>query len=180
MSRIGKLPIALPDKVDVKFAEGVVQVKGPKGELAEKMPFGVDVAVDSGTVTVTRADDTRAVRANHGLARSLVDNMVTGVSTGYSRKLLIQGVGYRSEMRGRYLLLQLGYSHPILYELPEGIDAEINAKENSVTLSGASKQVVGLAAAEIRGLRPPEPYKGKGVRYADEHIRLKEGKGAAK
>ena len=177
MSRIGKLPVTLPDKVSVSVTDTTVTVKGPKGELQERLPASVSTNVDGNTVTILRADDSRQARAAHGLARSLVANMVTGVSAGFTRKLLIQGVGYRSEMRGdRFLLFQLGYSHPILYELPEGVTAAVDNKENSVTLTGANKQVLGATAAEIRGLRPPEPYKGKGVRYADEFVKLKEGK----
>ena len=177
MSRIGKLPITIPAKVTVSAAERVVRVKGPNGELSERMPEGVTVAIEGGTVLVTRNDETRPSREAHGLARTLIANMVMGVTTGFQRKLVINGVGYRAGGKN-FVLFTLGYSHPILYELPTGIGVEINAKakEPTVTLSGASKQVVGAVAAEIRSLRPPEPYKGKGIRYSDEVIRRKEGK----
>ena len=183
MSRIGKLPITIPDKVTVSVSAGVVSVKGPKGELSEVMPEGVSVAVDGKSVTVERADDSRGARGAHGLARSLVANMVEGVANGYSKTLLINGVGYKAEAKGKsWILFTLGHSHPILYELPAGVTAEIDAKakEPRVTVSGTSKQVIGAVAADIRGLRPPEPYKGKGIRYADENIRRKEGKAAGK
>ena len=180
MSRIGKLPVIVPDKVKVSIDGRTVRVTGPRGELAAELPEHVDVRLQGNQVDVGRADDSRPARSAHGLARTLVANMVIGVSDGFTRKLLIQGVGYRSEMRGdRFLLFQLGYSHPILFELPVGISAEVNTKENSVTLTGANKETLGVVAAEIRGLRPPEPYKGKGVRYADEVIKLKEGKSGA-
>ncbi len=181
MSRIGKHPITVPDKVNVTIDQGEVRVKGPRGELSENLPEGVEALLDSGTVTVRRLDESRRSRSAHGLARTLVANMVEGVTQGYSRKLIINGVGYRAEMKGqRWIQFTLGYSHPILFELPEGLEASIDAKENSVTLTGASKQVVGATAAEVRSLRPPEPYKGKGVRYADETIRRKEGKSGGK
>jgi large subunit ribosomal protein L6 len=183
MSRIGKLPIPVPEKVNVTISEGEVSVKGPKGELSAAIPAGVKVAQEGGTVTVTRNDDSRESRGAHGLARTVVANMVDGVSTGYTRTLLINGVGYKAELRGsRWILFSLGYSHPILYELPEGVTAEIDAKakEPKVTLSSAHKQSLGAVAADIRRLRPPEPYKGKGIRYSDETIRRKEGKAAGK
>jgi large subunit ribosomal protein L6 len=181
MSRIGKQPVTIPDKVNVSVDGSNVTVKGPLGELSETLPEHVETSVEGSEVHVTRADDSRHARAAHGLARTLVANMVTGVDTGFSRKVLIEGVGYRAEMKGdRWILFTLGYSHPILYELADGLSAAIDAKENSVTITGARKQLVGATAAEIRSLRPPEPYKGKGVRYADEVIRRKEGKSAGK
>ena len=181
MSRIGKQPITIPDGVTAKLDGTTLEVKGPKGELRQELPDGVSASFADGELTVTRDSDSRADRSAHGLARSLFSNMVVGVSAGYTRKLIINGVGYRAEVRGeRYLLFQLGYSHPILYELPEGISVVVVPKENSVTLTGIDKQMIGAVAAEIRSLRPPEPYKGKGVRYADEVVRRKEGKGAGK
>jgi large subunit ribosomal protein L6 len=181
MSRIGKLPVVVPDKVNVQIDAGSVSVKGPNGSLSERMPEGVTVAIDGGQVVVTRADESRQARAAHGLARTLVANMVTGVTTGFSKKLAITGVGYRCESRGeRWLLFSLGYSHPILFELPVGISAKVDPKENTVLLAGASRQQLGATAAEIRSLRPPEPYKGKGVRYTTETIRRKEGKSGGK
>jgi large subunit ribosomal protein L6 len=181
MSRIGKLPIPVPDKVAITIADDVVSVKGPKGELSERMPSGVVLAIESGVLSVDKSEDTRDSRAAWGLARTLVNNMVIGVTDGFTRKLMITGVGYRSELKGdNWVLFTLGYSHPILFQLPEGISAVIDTKENSVTLSGYNKQILGATAAKIRGLRPPEPYKGKGVRYSDEVIRRKEGKSAGK
>lgn len=181
MSRIGKLPVAVPDKVKIEIAASQVKVTGPNGTLVERMPEGVTVALEGAEVLVTRVDDSRQARAAHGLARTLVANMVTGVTTGFSKRLAITGVGYRCEAKGdRWLLFSLGYSHPILYELPDGISAKIDAKENTVSLSGSSRQLLGATAAEIRSLRPPEPYKGKGVRYTTETIRRKEGKSGGK
>lgn len=181
MSRIGKAPVTVPDKVKVTIDGSVVGVEGPKGSLSAVLPERVEVRMANGEVVVERADDGRLARAAHGLARTLVANMVDGVTTGFSRSLIINGVGYRCEPRGdQYLLFILGYSHPILYELPDGISAVVNPKDNSVTISGADKQAVGAVAAEIRSLRPPEPYKGKGIRYSDETIRRKEGKAGGK
>lgn len=181
MSRIGKRPIAIPGGVDIQIENGVVTVKGKNGQLSERMPAHVNFSIEDGNFTVTRVDDSADARAAQGLARTLVANMVTGVAEGFTRKLMVEGVGFRSELRGdRWILLSLGYSHQILYKLPEGVKAAVDAKENSITLTGAAKQVLGMAAAEIRSLRPPEPYKGKGVRYADEVIRRKEGKSRSK
>lgn len=181
MSRIGKKPVAVPDKVTVTITEGKVTARGPLGELTADLPSGVTVEQESKQVTVNRVDDSRDSRAAHGLGRTVVANLVDGVSRGFSRSLIITGVGYRAEVRGsKYLLLNLGYSHPILYELPAGLSAKVDAKENSITISGADKQAVGTTAAQIRSLRPPEPYKGKGIRYSDETIRRKEGKAGGK
>jgi large subunit ribosomal protein L6 len=181
MSRIGKKPVVVPDKVSVELTERLMSVKGPKGLLSERLPLGVTVSVESGQIVVVRNDESRQAKAAHGLARTLINNMVTGVTLGFTRKLMITGVGYRAELKGtQWILFSLGYSHPILFELPVGVSAVLDAKENSVTLSGFSKQVLGSVAAEIRGLRPPEPYKGKGVRYSDETIRRKEGKSSGK
>jgi len=183
MSRIGKLPIQLPAKVEITAEGRSVTVKGPNGTLTETLPDYVAVAIAGGQVQVSRVDDSREARAAHGLARTLVNNMVTGVTKGFERKLLITGVGYKAEPRGKgWILFSLGYSHPILFELPPGVTAEIDvkAKEPSVLLKGYNRQVLGAAAAAVRGLRPPEPYKGKGIRYADETILRKEGKAAGK
>lgn len=181
MSRIGKRPVAVPQGVDIRLDGTLVTVKGKNGELQQRLPETVEVKLEDGQFVVERQDDSRGAREAHGLARTLISNMVTGVSEGFSVKLLIEGVGYRAELRGdNYILFTLGYSHPILFRLPDGLSAEINPKENSVTVSGADKQVVGTAAAKIRGLRPPEPYKGKGIRYATERIRRKEGKARSK
>lgn len=183
MSRIGKMPITIPDKVTYSIEDMVATVKGPNGELSARLPEGVSVSREGADVTITRDDDSRPSRAAHGLARTLIANMVEGVTDGYKRTLVINGVGYRAELKApQWVLFTLGYSHPILYELPEGISAEIDskAKEPKVTLSGADKRLLGSVAAEIRSLRPPEPYKGKGIRYSDETIRRKEGKAAGK
>ena len=181
MSRIGKRPVEIPTGVDIKIDGNVVTVQAKGVTLQEQMPNGVTLSREDGSFVVERVDESREARAAHGLARTLIANMVQGVTSGFSRKLKIDGVGYRAELRGdRYILFTLGYSHPILYRVPEGLTAAVDAKENSVTLTGANKQLLGAAAAEIRGLRPPEPYKGKGVRYIDETIRRKEGKAGGK
>ncbi len=181
MSRIGKLPITVPDKVSVSLKGSAVTIKGPKGTLSRELPPSITVALDKGQVVVSPVDGTREARAFWGLGRSLLANMVQGVTQGFERKLLVEGVGYRVAARGTgWLHLTLGFSHPILYELPDGVTAEVEAKTNRVTLRGMDKEKVGLAAATIRGFRPPEPYKGKGVRYADEIVRRKVGKAGAK
>ena len=181
MSRIGKLPVEVPAKVQVGIEAGVVRVEGPLGKLSERVPPGVSVRKEGTQVLIERADESRQARASHGLARTLVANMVTGVTTGFKRRLNITGVGYKVETRGqRWLLFTLGYSHPILFHLPESVSATVNTKEGWVELVGYNKQVIGACAAGIRSLRPPEPYKGKGIRYADEVIRRKEGKTGSK
>lgn len=176
MSRIGKLPVDIPSGVSVTVGDEIA-VKGPKGSLTEKKVKLVDVKVEDNQVIISRADDSKPSRANHGLMRALINNMVVGVSQGFERKLQIIGVGYRAEVKGRKLVMNLGYSHPIEYDIPEGIDIEAD-KQNIITVRGASKQQVGQAAAVIRGYREPDHYKGKGVRYVDEHVRLKAGKSA--
>jgi large subunit ribosomal protein L6 len=178
MSRVGRLPIKLPTGVKVHVTEGQVRVEGPKGTLERRVDPAVSVMVESGTVVVKRRDDSRHVRGLHGLTRKLVGNMVEGVSTGFTRTLEINGVGYRAEARGNILFLTLGYSHPIAYQLPPGVSAKVD-RQVVVTLTGADRDLLGQAAAAIRELRPPEPYKGKGVKYAEEHIRRKAGKAAA-
>lgn len=184
MSRIGKLPVAVPDKVSVTLGdENLVTVKGPKGEQSATLPAMVTLSQTDGTIVVERADESKKAREAHGLARTLIANMVEGVTNGFERALLINGVGYRAELKGKnFILFTLGYSHPILYQLPDGMDVEIDAKakEPKVTLRHSNKQLLGAVAAEIRGLRPPEPYKGKGIRYADEQLRRKEGKAGGK
>lgn len=178
MSRIGRKPIPLGKGVTVSKNDGRVVVKGPKGELAATLHPAVDFEVKGTEVHVTRATDQKPHRALHGLWRALIQNMVTGVTDGYTRKLEIVGVGYRAEMKGKKLHLQLGYSHPILFGPPDGIKVEAPTQTN-VVVSGIDKQLVGLVAAKIRMLRPPEPYKGKGVKYEGEYIRRKAGKAAA-
>lgn len=177
MSRIGKKLIPVPSGVTVTSAGHTVTVKGPKGQFERPIPDGIGVEVDGGNVAVTnqRPND-RRLRALHGLVRSLVANDVHGLSEGWVRSLEIVGVGYRAELKGRAIQLSLGHSHPIEFPLPEGVDAEVTDRPVKVTLKGADKQVLGQTAARMRALRPPEPYKGKGVRYSDETVRTKVGK----
>jgi len=177
MSRIGRMPIALPSGVKVNVADGSVRVEGPKGKLARVLPPEVTLAVEGTTVNVARADESRRARGVHGLTRKLVANMVEGVSKGFTRVLEINGVGYRAEARGTALHLTLGYSHPINFQLPAGITAKVE-KQVVITLEGADRELLGQVAAAVRELRPPEPYKGKGVKYAEETIRRKAGKAA--
>ncbi len=175
MSRIGKLPINVPSGVTVAVEPGAVRVSGPRGKLAVTVNPLAEVKVEGNTVSVVRRDDSRTARGVHGLTRVLISNMVTGVSAGFRRVLEINGVGYRAEVKGRAIQLALGYSHPIMFPLPDGIDAKVD-KQTGITLEGADRQVLGETAAAIRKLRPPEPYKGKGIKYAEEKIRRKAGK----
>jgi large subunit ribosomal protein L6 len=175
MSRIGKLPIAVPKGVTVELSEDAISAKGPKGNLSVAIPPLVNINQEDGTLTVSRANDDQSSRAMHGLARTLINNLVTGVSTGFSRAIEINGVGYTVETKGNYVIFNLGYSHPIYYEVPEGVFIALDGK-TKLTVSGADKQAVGSSAAKIRSFRPPEPYKGKGVKYVDEIIRRKDGK----
>lgn len=174
MSRIGKLPVAIPDKVEVKLDGSHITVKGPNGELSRVLSSVVDVVVEDGQIVVQRPDESREARSHQGLVRSLVANMVQGVSKGYERVLEINGVGYRAMLKNKFIRFDLGYSHPIMLELPAGVTAEI--KGTTVTLKSADKETVGQVAAKIRNLRKPEPYKGKGVKYKEEVIRRKSGK----
>lgn len=183
MSRIGKLPVAIPSKVSVTLDGQTVTVKGPKGELRQTVHELVSVELEGNAVVLTPVVETRDAKALHGLTRSLLSNMVEGVSEGFKRTLLINGVGYRVEQFKRFLRFDLGYSHPIFYELPEGVDATIgkSGKEGlPLELSGIDKKLVGQSAATIRGLRKPEPYKGKGIRYSDEVLLRKAGKAGGK
>jgi large subunit ribosomal protein L6 len=177
MSRIGKKPITIPDGVKVLIDEGVVRAEGPKGKLMQPMPPGMTASIENKEVLIKRGDDSRTARAIHGLTRSLVANMVTGVKSGFERKLEIVGIGYRAQMQGKSIQLALGYSHPVIFPLPDGITAEIE-KQVSLTLRGADKALLGETAAKLRSLRKPDPYKGKGIKYADEVIRRKVGKKA--
>ncbi|NJL20917.1 MAG: 50S ribosomal protein L6 [Leptolyngbyaceae cyanobacterium SM1_3_5] len=179
MSRIGKRPIPVPDKVTVTINEQHVAVKGPKGELARTLPAEVEVLQDNGSVQVNRRNESRAARQRHGLSRTLVANMVEGVSQGFSRRLEIQGVGYRAQVQGRNLTLNIGYSNPVQIEPPDGIQFAVENNTN-VIVSGIDKEIVGNTAARIRAVRPPEPYKGKGIRYAGENVRRKVGKSGKK
>ncbi len=177
MSRIGKSPILLPDGVTITRKGERVEVKGPKGTLSGRLPDEIDLEIGEGTAKLLRPDESKRVRALHGLARALLANMVTGVSTGFSRRMEIVGVGYRAEVAGKTLKLLLGFSHPVEMAVPE--DLSVSVEENTrLRIEGANKERVGQFAAELRRLRPPEPYKGKGIRYADEQVRRKVGKAA--
>ncbi len=178
MSRIGKQPIAIPDGVSVNVANGEIQVKGPKGNLSCVVPEGIGAKVEDGRLVFERPKDTKDLRARQGLARSLANNMVVGVSKGFTKRLEIEGVGYRAEVQGKVLNLLLGFSHPVIVQIPEGLKVAVE-QNTRLSIEGADKQSVGQFAADVRALRPPEPYKGKGVRYADEHIRRKVGKAGA-
>lgn len=175
MSRIGRMPIAIPAGVDVKIDGNTVTVKGPKGTLTRTVHKNMAVATKDGEIIVTRPDDTAENRSLHGLTRTLISNMVEGVSNGFSKELEVNGVGYRVAMQGKQLVMNIGYSHQVFVDEVEGIKLE-TPTPNKIVVSGADKQKVGQIAAEIREVRPPEPYKGKGIKYADEHIRRKEGK----
>ena len=175
MSRIGKLPITIPAGVTITVSDNVVTVKGPKATLSEKISPDMIVKMDDGVLTVERPSDMKEHRALHGLTRSLINNMVVGVTTGFSKTLEIVGTGYKAQLNGKNLVLNLGYSHPVEMIPREGIEFEVPAP-TKVIVKGASKQVVGQTAAEVRAVRKPEPYKGKGVRYEGEFVRRKEGK----
>jgi len=177
MSRIGRQPIEIPDGVEVDVKPGAVSVKGPKGALSQDVSRDMEVAIDDGTLTVSRPTDRGDHRALHGLTRSLINNMVLGVTDGFERRLEIQGVGYRANLKGKNLEMALGYSHPVSIEAPEGIEFEV-PQPTEVVVRGIDKQLVGETAARIRKTRPPEPYKGKGVRYQGEHVARKVGKRA--
>ncbi len=178
MSRIGKMPIPVPAGVTVEVAENNhMKVKGPKGELERTLPSEVEIKQEDGVITVTRPNDQKRFRSMHGLARTLINNMVVGVSEGYQKVLEVNGVGYRAAKQGKTLVLNLGYSHPVEMEDPEGIETAVEG--NKITVAGISKEKVGQYAAEIRMKRPPEPYKGKGIKYIDEVIRRKVGKTGA-
>ena len=176
MSRIGRMPIAIPAGVTVEVAENnKVTVKGPKGTLERVLPEGIEIKVEGEVINVTRPDDSKRMKSLHGLTRTLVNNMVVGVTEGYSKKLEVNGVGYRAQKSGKVLNLSLGYSHPVEMTDPEGIDVEV-PDQNTIIVKGIDKEKVGQYAAEIRDKRRPEPYKGKGIKYADEVIRRKVGK----
>jgi large subunit ribosomal protein L6 len=175
MSRIGKIPVAVPPKVKVEIKDRTVSVEGPKGKLNFQLPKRTTVAVNAGQVIVSRQGEDAEAKALHGLARAILNNMVKGVTDGFVKKLEIQGVGFKAAVQGKNVNLSLGYSHPILYPIPDQI--KVTVEENTkLTIEGPSKEVVGQVAAEIRSYYPPEPYKGKGVRYSDEKVKRKEGK----
>ena len=177
MSRIGKKPITLPKNVKISQSDGIVKVEGPKGTLSSKLPDGITMVVSDNNLSIERKSEERLVRSYHGLARTLINNMVTGVSTGFEKGLEISGVGYRAEVAGSTLKMVLGFSSPIEYSIPKGIEVKVDKQVNLV-VSGINKELVGRVASEIRSLKKPEPYKGKGIKYVGEYIRRKAGKSA--
>lgn len=176
MSRIGRLPVVLPKGVEVKIDGSMVHVKGPKGEMQQSFPPSMQISVNEGVLEVARATDGRTDRSLHGMTRALINNMVVGVSTGFERILEVNGVGYRAEVQGKNLVLYVGYSHPVVVEPPQGISFEADSKTRQIKVMGYDKQMVGQVAADIRKVRPPEPYQGKGIKYLEEKIRRKAGK----
>jgi len=180
VSRIGRMPVPIPQGVEIRSDGEFVRVKGPKGELASRIPPGIAVEVDKGEVRFARSNDEPQQRAWHGLVRSLVANSVEGVTKGFTRELEIVGVGYKAEVKGKAVVFALGYSHPINFPIPDGIAVALDAKAGKLTISGADRQQVGQTAAEIRRLRVPDPYKAKGIKYANEVIRRKVGKAGGK
>ncbi len=176
MSRIGKTPVTLPDKVKVNLtADGTIIAEGPKGKLSWQLPKSIKIIIEGSTLRVERENEERATRSLHGLTRALVNNMVIGVHEGFRRDLEIQGVGFRAAIKGKDLDLSIGYSHPVLFSIPEGIKITV-ADNTKISIEGIDKHLVGQVAADIRAYYPPEPYKGKGIRYAGEQVRRKEGK----
>ena len=175
MSRIGRKVVAVPSGVTVKYSGELLEVKGPKGNLSRKIADGISFTEDNNAISVQRSDDSPGQRARHGLMRALLANMVTGVSTGFEKKLQIIGVGYKADVKGKTLVMNLGFSHPINYAIPDGIQIGVD-KGTEISVKGADKEQVGQVSAEIRGFRPPDSYKGKGVRYVGERVRLKAGK----
>ncbi len=175
MSRVGRKPIPIPSGIDVKVDKNSVSIKGPKGQLKQDFHPRIGINVDAGNILVSRSSDDKLDRSLHGLTRSIISNMITGVTKGYEKALEISGVGYRAQVQGRSLMLTLGFSHPVEFKLPEGIDAAVD-KQTNITIKGIDKYLVGQIAANIRSLKPPEPYKGKGIKYSDEVVRRKEGK----
>jgi len=179
MSRVGKQPIPIPEGVKVTVEDQVFVAEGPKGRVSQFLLEGIPVEIEDGVVTVTRNDNSGDLRSKHGLMRALLANAVQGVSEGFSKQLEIHGVGYRASLQGREIHLSLGFSHPIVFPVPEGIEIQVDEKAGKITVSGADRQKVGEASARIRQLRKPEPYKGKGIRYSDEVVRRKVGKAGA-
>jgi large subunit ribosomal protein L6 len=179
MSRIGKKPVSVPEKTQLTYKNRVLTVKGAKGTLTQTIHPAVELKLEDGLVSVSCINDDRQSRAFQGMTRSLINNMVTGVTKGFERTLEINGIGYRAELKGKQIVLSLGFSHPVEFDLPEGIKADVE-KNTVIKLSGIDKDVLGRTAAKIRGLRPPEPYKGKGVKYAKERIQKKAGKTGTK
>ena len=175
MSRIGKLPVNVPKNVNVELTGQEIKVKGPHGELLHKIPSEIEVSVNEDKIVVTKKIETRIARQKYGLTRALINNMVIGVSEKFERRLQMIGVGYRSQVAGNNLTLNVGFSHPVVFEAPKDIEIKVEANTN-IIISGPDKEKVGLLASQIRAVRPPEPYKGKGIRYVDEYVRRKAGK----
>jgi len=178
MSRIGKKPVPIPAGVEVKVGADAVQIKGPKGALSTPVHSSVSYVVEAGQVAVNRADDSRLAMSQHGLRRTLLSNCIEGVTKGFTKALEVIGVGYKVAVQGKKIVLTVGFSHPVEYPLPAGVDAAVEG--NKLTLTGIDKQLLGEVAAQIRRVRPPEPYKGKGIKYADETIKRKAGKSGSK
>ena len=178
MSRVGNKPISLPDRVNVSIQDSTVTVKGPKGDLTQTFRPEMDISMEDGEVIVRRPSDQREHKSLHGLTRSLINNMVIGVSSGYKKELVLEGTGYRAQVRGRNLVLNVGYSHEVVIDAPENVTFTVDKPGKNLTVEGIDKQVIGELAARIRRVRPPEPYKGKGIRYADEVVHRKAGKSA--
>jgi large subunit ribosomal protein L6 len=179
MSRIGRLPVQLPQGVSLKVGVDSVEVKGPKGVLMSPLPPGISCKVEEGSARLSRRSEAKREKAFHGLSRALLANAVKGVTDGFTKQLEIQGIGFKAQLEGEKLELALGFSHPVSYKIPEGVTISVDKKLTQITISGTDRQKVGQVAAEIRGLKPPEPYKGKGIRYAGEKIRRKVGKAGA-
>ena len=179
MSRVGKKPISIPEKTKLTYTDRQLTVEGEKGKLSRQIHPSVDLKIEDGIIQVTSESENRVNRSLQGLTRSLVANMITGVNSGFERTLEINGIGYRAELKGKQIVLHLGYSHPVEFDIPEGISAAVD-RNNTIKLSGINKEQVGQTAAAIRRLRPPEPYKGKGIKFAEEYIRKKAGKTGTK
>ncbi len=180
MSRIGKKPVEIPPGVEVKIEKNIISAKGPQASLSVEIHPRIKVSIEDGKIVLTRESEEKRDKALHGTMRALVANMIEGVSKGFQKVLEIYGVGYRAQLQGNRILFSLGYSHPVEFQLPEGIKASVDEKQTTITLRGADKALLGQTAANIRALRPPDPYKGKGIRYAGEQLRLKPGKAGKK
>jgi large subunit ribosomal protein L6 len=178
MSRIGELPIPIPSGVKAMPSATEVRVEGPKGKMTQTLPRGISCAVEGETLKLSRANNSKSMRALHGLARALVANAVTGITTGFMKKLQIEGIGYRAQLQGTELNMTLGFSHPVIYKVPKTVTVKVEG-QNKISISGIDRQAVGQVAAEIRALKPPEPYKGKGIRYVGEQVKRKVGKTGA-
>jgi len=175
VSRIGKIPIPIPKDVKVKLTDSILEAVGPTGRLTHRIPPEIQISIEPEQIVVKRPNDHRTIRCLHGLTRALIANMITGVTQGFEKRLEIQGIGYRADLQGNVLRLTLGFSHPVLFPLPEGVKVDVE-RQTSIKVKGIDKQLVGSVAAQIRSFKPPEPYKGKGIRYVGEYVKLKVGK----